>query len=622
MQIQAKKSAAVVFPVFIFLFFLLLIDPRLIHHVQDPPFLRDMHFFSSFAGYPGGMVWYISAFLTQWHIFPWLGALIITLFISLNYLQAVFMLRRIGMGRGGEAAAVLPALLLFAAYCDYRLPLSYVAGVSVALLFSNLYLLRSCGHAYGRLLLFGILATVAYCLAGTGALLFAAVCGLYELLYRKKYATGVVIIAAASLLPLIGAKSVFVISVPAAYYDVIGLKTNLLAAAPYPRMPPLIYGVYLFFPLLLVAGRLFFLRGPTRGPEPPLPARGSPAGRGGLFGIRPGGSWLVVGVYAAALACTAWRCFDGKAKANYRIDYHARHCRWDDIVREVTPVNLVDYSVLSQMHLFRALYYRNRLLSDLFMYPGALPGKSFLMITGPMAAQYPVQMSDCFFEIGGLNQSEYWAHEALSLKGKKTRILQRLALINLLKGRKNSAEKFITLLGKTLFGREAALNCSRFLDDDSLFAGDDHLRRIGSYMPHREYSCRDYYAELVHLFEENSDNRIAFEFIVAENLLNNSIGPIVENTGFFRRFGYERLPRHVEEAVVVQLALSGSAVATSGGFRLDNGCFRRFEDFNRILSRYREERPRALKLLAPEYGRTYWYYLASTERPVLLKGNE
>jgi hypothetical protein len=274
------------------------------------------------------------------------------------------------------------------------------------------------------------------------------------------------------------------------------------------------------------------------------------------------------------------------------------------------------------MHLFRALYYRNRLLYDLFVYPGALPGRSFLMATGQMAKYYPVQMSDCCFEVGGLSQAKYWAHEALALKGKKPWILQRLALINLLQGRKNSAGKFIALLDKTPFYRDSALACRRLLENDSLLVRDEYLLRIGSYMTDSEYLCRDFYSELVNLFEKNSDNRIAFEFIVAENLLNNSIGPVIDNTGYFKRFGYTSLPRHVQEAVVFQSTMSRSNVTTSGGFRLETDCFRRFEHFNRTLFQFQNDKRRALEVVAPKYGKTYWFYLASSEKPVLLKGNK
>lgn len=602
----------------IFLFLRFALDPRLIYHVQEPPFLCDFHFFSTFSRYPGGLVWYASALLTQFHLFPWAGAGIITLVLFVNYWFGTLFLRNMGIDNHREVLCALPVLFQFGAYCSHLIPLSYALSLSITLLFSYLYTCRSIDNSYFRIGFFGFLAVAAYYLTGTGALVFGVLCGLYDALMRKKYVNTVVIVVITALLPVFAAKYIFIISISSAYHDYIGLKTNLLDAAQYPRTPPLIYGAYLFFPLLIIA-RYFILLLLRKWKPKKVPLTKKMFDKIHVcLTCKPLGAGLMV----VAFLVTSWCCFDGKEKANYRIDYYARHRFWDAIVREITPANQTRYSLLSHMHLFRALYYRHLLLSELFIFPGALPGRSFLMTTGQMVKFFPIQMSDCYFEIGGLNQAKYWAHEALALKGKKPWLLQRLAYINLLQGNKRSAKKFIVLLDKTLFHRKWALTCRRFLESDSLFTGNEYLKRIKSYAPNSEYLCRDFYSELVHLFEASSDNRIAFEFIVAENLLNNCVSPVVDNTGFFKRFGYTRLPRHIEEAVVFQRAMSNSTVTTSGGFHLRSDCFKRFERFNRILMQFPDNRKHALDIAASEYNRTYWYYLAASDKPVMLQENQ
>ena len=618
MQITPKLPVIIVF-VFIFLFILFGVDPRLVYHAQEPAFLLDAEFFSGFSGYPGGLIWYISAFFTQFYRYPPAGAFIITLFIVLNYRQTVVFLKSIGFSRYRETVSVLPAVLLFAAYCGYLLPLSYAIGLFIALLFSNLYAsCPSCKTAL-RLLLFVISAAIVYYTAGTGAVLFAALCVISEVLLRKKYAAGAIMAVIVSLLPFIAARFLFVISVQSAYSDFFGVKTSLFEAAQYPRVPLVVYGVYLFFPVMVVVRFLLSVIGKKTASK-----AAAPASAAGLQGFRAGtaGWWLLIALITASLVYASCFHFDRKAKANYRIDYYARHRLWDEIARAMTPEKLNDYSILSQAQLFRALYYRGRLLSDLFTYPNGLPGRSFQMVTGSVARYYPVQMSDLYFEIGGLNQAEFWAHEALALKGEKTYVLQQLAEINLLKGKKNTAEKFIALLRKTLFDRQTAEILTRLLENDSLITGDGYLGRVRSSMPRKEYLCRDYYSELVNLFEDNSENRIAFEYIVAENLLNNSISPIVDNTGYFARFGYARLPRHVQEALALQLVMSNADTAAVNKYKLDSNCCQRLDDFNRILYQNRNDRASALQTMAAEYGATYWYYLASNGRPVYLKKQE
>jgi hypothetical protein len=632
MLTKPKTIATLVFIILTFLFFLFYIDPRLLYHAQEPPFLLDAHFFSNFAAYPGGMIWYFSAFLTQFYMFPWAGAFIITTIIFINYWQTTLFLQHIGadyqfMSNGHAvrddtgkllnnkrwvAAGTIPALLLFAACCNYLLPISYAVGMLAALLSANLYLSCLSGKTPLRLVLFIIILAGLYYFSATGALLFAVLCALHEFLSRKNYFTGAVIVVITSVLPFLAANFVFVISVPSAYYDFIGLKTSLLEAATCPRTPLLVYGAYLSFPVLFVAAYLVSLFGRTR--HSTAPARQSHAVMAG-FPLQT----VLVAVMGLGIV---FFFFDKKAKANYQIDYYARHGLWGRITQTIKPSNLNDFSILSQMHLFRALYYDNRLLADLFTYPQALPGQAFQMITGKMAKCYPVQMSDCYFEAGALNQAEFWANEALALAGKKPHVLQRLALINALKGRKPSALKFIALLDKTLFSKEEGRECRRFIENDPLADIDGRLRNIRSYSPRKEYLCRDLYAELVNLFVGNSENRTAFEYIVALNLLNNSISPLMDNTGYFAKFGYRSLPRHVQEAVVLQMVMSQQSAATVSGYHLDEIYFKRFTDFNAVLYEHRTDRATALKILAPAYGTTYWYYLASTNRPVLLKQND
>ena len=622
MRIKAKNIFGIIFFVLVFLYFRLRVDPRLIYHAQEPPFLLDAEFFSSFSKYPGGLAWYASAFFTQFYIYPLAGAFIITFFIFLIRWQTMAFVKSVGITSHREMAGILPALVFVAASSNYLLPLSYVVELFVALLFFNLYRFHASPRMFLRLARYGILLVIVYYAAGTGALVFAVLCALDELLVRKKYLAGLIILGTVSFVPAIAAEYFFVILVPQAYYDLIGVKTYLLDAAAYPRTPLIVYGIYAFFPALLSAHCLI-LKIEKKQDQRKWSAIQTYAEKIGSFLNSPAGHYLQAAFVALILAYSAFCYFDAKAKANYRIDLAARYRHWDAIAEAMKPAELNNYSVLSQMHLFRALYYNGRLLSDLFSYtPSGLPGLSFQLVTGAMAKQYPVQMSDCYFDIGGLNMAEYWAHEALALQGKKPWILRRLALIYLLKGQKKTAEKFITLLGKTLFFKDTAAVYARMLGNDSLLDNNSYLRQVRSYALCKEYTCRDFYYELTKLLDNNSRNKIAFEYLMAESLLNNGISSIIDNMAFFNDIGYERLPRHIQEAMVFEMVLSNSTAASVGNYQLDNELFRQFNDFNQILYRDRDDRAGALKKLAAQYGDTYWYYLALTNRPVQLKKKE
>ena len=66
-----------------YLHLLLRIDPRLIHHQQRPVFLTGTAFLRTFLGRPGGLVEYVTAFLTELCQNRWLGPAAITLAVLL-----------------------------------------------------------------------------------------------------------------------------------------------------------------------------------------------------------------------------------------------------------------------------------------------------------------------------------------------------------------------------------------------------------------------------------------------------------------------------------------------------------------------------------------------------------
>ena len=59
-----------VFFCFYFFYLWFIIKPNLIYNTQEPVFFFGIHFFKEFLDHPGGITEYISAFLTQFYIYP------------------------------------------------------------------------------------------------------------------------------------------------------------------------------------------------------------------------------------------------------------------------------------------------------------------------------------------------------------------------------------------------------------------------------------------------------------------------------------------------------------------------------------------------------------------------
>jgi hypothetical protein len=617
-----KRMIPIAVFVFTFFFFLLQVDPRLLYIAQSSPFIFDAHFAYNFLHYPGGFSWYLSALLTQCYRLSWAGALIITLFFTAIYWQTKTALQSAGIKRPYVIITVFPVVGLFAAYIEYVMPLTYAITMLAALICFNIYTFHSSPKAPFRAIRFSVLLIAMYYSFGTGAIIFTSLCFLFEMLEKKNIPMGILSILFMAVLPCIAAQFFFVILIPSAYYDVLGIRTVLLDAAHYPQLSPLMYSIYAYVPLVYIVWSFIRVNKAVtdrivtnkKSQKQSLTISGFVSGTAGFLSQ--------MALIALLMAVVAIYHFNKREKTDYQIEYFASQRMWGTIVSAITPLNIGRYSIVSQAQLFRALYYENRLLSDLYSYPQGMVGLSFEMVVGKMAKHYPMLMSDLNFDAGALNAAEYWAHEALAVKGERADILERLTLISILKKQKVSARKYVALLEKTPFRKKTAASYSKLIQTDSLIVRDSFLGQIQSRSPDKEYLCSDYYLELANLINIHNSNKMAIDILMARNLINNGISPIIDNLSFFRDGGYARLPRHIQEALVFQLMLAGSKDTAIGGYTLEESYFEQFNNFNRCMSSYGSDRASALRAMYEQYGATYWYYLASNGRPVYLKKQE
>ena len=79
----------------------------------------------------------------------------------------------------------------------------------------------------------------------------------------------------------------------------------------------------------------------------------------------------------------------------------------------------------------------------------------------------------------------------------------------------------------------------------------------------RAFLIVNYEASLLGLLEKNPDNKMAFEFLMADDLCVARPDKVVENLQHLHRFGYRRIPRHFQEAILLHAIGSGKPPSTS-----------------------------------------------------------
>ena len=258
-----------------------------------------------------------------------------------------------------------------------------------------------------------------------------------------------------------------------------------------------------------------------------------------------------------------------------------------------------------QREALRALYHTGRLGDDLFSLPvsAAAPPVPWLSLPRDRDPQLwdHAQVAGLALDLGDINRAEHFHHELLEGAGEHPAVLRRLALINLAKGRPETARVFLNALGPARAGDPAAmeeraryLRSVMFLEDDVSFIED---------APPRAEST----ATLEALLERNPANRMAFEYLVARYLINGQAAEAAGHMWRLAGLGYRRIPRHYEEAILVHQFTTGERVAVPG-LRVSEETRRRFEAYRNASRQLRSDLRLARERLAPEFGDGFFYY--------------
>jgi tetratricopeptide (TPR) repeat protein len=252
------------------------------------------------------------------------------------------------------------------------------------------------------------------------------------------------------------------------------------------------------------------------------------------------GRWRTVGWAAGAAAIVAAQVvlalgtLDGQERSGLWLDYAAEHGWWDAVLAEARAAK--DLDSYAQWTVVRALYFKGRLLDEMFAYP-----QSRALCPAPPAlerfydrTQYGRPSQRCL-ELGRVNAAEHLAYEALETQGEQPATLARLASISVLKGHPAAAQTYLRVLEKCPGHRDWAREHRRRIDADPLLASDPAVAAIRERMLTQdlvetsdlEQACRQ-------LLEANPRNRMAVEYLTAHYLLagrTDKVDPAVRPRG-------------------------------------------------------------------------------------------
>jgi hypothetical protein len=592
------------------------VDPRLIYSIGTitnfPVFFTGWDFFTSQVVHAGGAVAYLSALLSQLFYYAWAGALVITLQAWLLAACTGYLLKSAGVP-GSRWLRFVPPLLVLAAYNQYSYHFPTTMALLTALLFACLYTavtsrLRP-GETSARvgktMALFLVLSVVVYLAAAGAYLLFGVLCVIYELAFRSRRA-GLLEIPVVLLLPYVAAVGVFGSSVVDAYTELLPLSWKISDSPSRMHMIRTVYALYLLAPaalLLWTLGRHPLGRWRKARKDDGAKKTGvrKPPRR---FLHHPAVKWAAqLVIILGSGATVALVSHNGQEKTRLMVHYYACHRMWPEVLR-AGAAQLTNRFVLPAVN--RALYHTGRLSTHMFSCP---QHPDVLLPTGDDRVLRYWSKFDTLTDLGLMNLAEKNFIECMETFGEHPAFLQRLALINLAKGEIETARVFLGALSRTLFHRAWARHYLALLQADPGLATDAEIqqRRAVCLKTDSTATFWDKESLLTALLQNNSHNRMAFEYLMAWYLVTKQVAKVAEAVHYMNDLDYAEIPPLYQEAICVYVYAQRKPVQLFGR-TINPQTRQQIEQFSQILKRHGRDKAAALPELAEKYRGSYFLY--------------
>ena len=91
-------------------------------------------------------------------------------------------------------------------------------------------------------------------------------------------------------------------------------------------------------------------------------------------------------------------------------------------------------------------------------------------------------------------------------------------------------------------------------------------------------------------------------------MLMKNVEAVVNNIDKFKALGYDKIPRHIEEAILVYYNMTGK-LPEMHGFEISNETKARFSQYVDYMTHEKRNVKATQKILSEKFGNTFWYFL-------------
>ncbi len=565
--------------------------PHHLHHQEQLQlFLFTTDYLNEKLGHPGGLAEYIAEFLTQFDYYAWAGAAIIA---GLSIILQRLIASLIRSDRWSAWLGLLPALAVWAFLCDENGLLSFPIALTLTLSVWRGYQLLP-DRLPLRLPIGLIVLPLLYWAVGGVALLFALALTIES--HRKPWSFALLLYTL--LLPI------------AASYQLHYPLSRLFCGIDYYRFPEIYpaaqwvaMGLAVAIPLL---SNYFFIDRVNAHLSDPYTSIYRTDKRSFIDRVNAHLSMR----YMLPLGCllgAGWiyTASDFEKERLMHYDYLTRMRQWKAIIRmaeQKTPDAPFSVACLNL-----ALAKTGQLGDRLFQF--YQNGTEGLIPTFERDFISPLPASEVFYHLGMINSSlryTFEAMEAIPDYRKSSRAFVRLAETNLINGQYAVAAKYLRALQQTLFYRKWATQAMGFLGNDRRI--EQHAEwgwlRKARYTEDFLFSDAEMDNMLGLLIQQNPTNRLAFEYLMAYELLRKDLEKFARYYPLGRQMGYNHIPRSYQEALIYLWTQEHSNFQGLP-WSISQEVLQGVTEFARLYMQGQKNEP----LLREKYGKTFWNYL-------------
>lgn len=509
-------------------------------------FLFTPSYFTERISVPGGLADYVGEFITQFYYVYAIGAILLALvFFCLQRLTWVLM-RRSGVSRSWYLLSFIPAVALWTLMGNENVLLSFaIALLGMEELMFHYIIVRDHSRGWVALAVYLLIAVpVGYWLFGP-VVIGVALSATYNP-YRP-YETS-------QTLPERAVKSNSqTLLTP---YGWVLLSVLYFVAIVW------LCGLFLQYPYYKLFGGINYFRYP---------------------GIIPVMQWVVAALFALLpLVVSYLPRLEGKKavraeiaqltiivlatvpllhfsfdRATYELidyDYLVRTHQWQRIIEKAEKHQASSPMSVSCVNL--ALAMQGQLCDRLFeFYQNGAEGL-FPTFTRDMTS--PLPTAEAFYQLGMVNDAERYAfeaQEAIPNYRKSGRLTRRIAQCEIINGNYAVAAKYLRMLEHSLFYRQWAKSQERFLYNSAAVKADPEYGRLGDIRIKRHdylFSDQEMDQMLGLLLVDNKkyDNRMAYEYLIAYELLQRDLGRFMRYYPLGRFVQFDHIPYAIQQVLI------------------------------------------------------------------------